>query len=305
MPSKLSEKPEAANINDDDVGYVVQNGTSLKFLFITLYNYIISKLDFVDDNFQIKNATDGTKVFNFDASQISTGTTRTLSVQNKNYVIADQSDVDGKLSASSDQRITTTYRGNTGALALCSGDEWSRLYQRTQIKFAFNTSGQYEHYIATRHYGGNPDYNAIDFYTCNGQTPATYPVRQVLGLTVNNGRIGVAKLAPTASIDTDDFTSLGESCPAFKIKKLTGTTAAAQGDNVAIASGIDPLKIISFTAQIQYSATGWIPVPYNNTNNLYEAVMSHSDGSFYIVNLPGSSSGILSKPLTITVFYEE
>lgn len=60
--------------------------------------------EFSDNLFRIQNVTDNTKEVAFDASGITTATTRTLTVQDKDYTIADQADV----------ALNTTHRSSDG-----------------------------------------------------------------------------------------------------------------------------------------------------------------------------------------------
>jgi hypothetical protein len=101
------------------------------------------------------------------------------------------------------------------------------------------------------------------------------------------------------------FTVLGTG-PAIKMKKLTGTTAAAEGGVTSIEHGLTVSKIISVSAQVTYNTgTGAFVQPGYNTAAEYQFYIDVGASSV-IIELSATSSGqLLSKPVTVFIIYEE
>ena len=70
-----------------------------------------------------------------------------------------------------------------------------------QILFGWNGTNQYQQAIRTRHNGGSPN-NAIDFYTWDSSLAANTDLPTRLGMTVNNGKVGIGDgmLHPTETL---------------------------------------------------------------------------------------------------------
>jgi hypothetical protein len=104
------------------------------------------------------------------------------------------------------------------------------------------------------------------------------------------------------------FTRLGESAPAIKMKKLTGTTASTEGGTTSVTHGLTASKIISFTGAIYVDATTVMPFGYKPGtagNQGFEVHCYVSNTGFSVINHATNSENILSKPFAITIFYEE
>jgi hypothetical protein len=99
------------------------------------------------------------------------------------------------------------------------------------------------------------------------------------------------------------FTALGAG-PAIKMKKLTGTTAAAEGADATVAHGLTGGKIISHTTLVSYAANSSVPPSYTWSPGVQYDILH--DATNFIVRLSATNSGnILSKSFTILVIYEE
>jgi hypothetical protein len=100
------------------------------------------------------------------------------------------------------------------------------------------------------------------------------------------------------------FSSLGGDAnhPGVKIKVLTGTTAATQGGAVFVAHGVNPSKIISISALVEYGTSSYVTQSHQFSAGYYFDI-STSSGTINIANSPTSSAAILSKPVKITVIY--
>lgn len=106
-------------------------------------------------------------------------------------------------------------------------------------------------------------------------------------------------------ITSGGYTKLGSTtAPAIKMKKITGTTASTEGGDVSIAHGLDGNKIISMTVKVaQDTGYGFYP-EYSYTAGFHFSFY-HNGSVIYVINHPTSSEQILSKPITIVIFYEE
>ncbi len=124
-----------------------------------------------------------------------------------------------------------------------------------------------------------------------------------------NGTQPILDLAGNGNAQIAGFTKLGgTAAPAIKMKKLTGTTAVAQGGNVSIVHGIaDPSKILSIQVLVRYNGSNtdaWVGNGYTGTGG-YEFSYQYDGGLIYILNTSGNSANILSKDIKIVVTYEE
>jgi hypothetical protein len=100
------------------------------------------------------------------------------------------------------------------------------------------------------------------------------------------------------------FTSLGSGNSGLKCKILTGTSAAAEGGAVNIAHGLTGDKIVGFTCKLTHVTNQAVPPHFVNAAG-YDYELYHSDTNFTVYNHATSSENILSKPLTIMVWYIE
>ena len=93
----------------------------------------------------------------------------------------------GSNSISTSGNITT----KTGTFT--NGDGAGFEIGNTQMTLYFQSGSEYPQWIVSRHNTSAPN-NAIDFFTSNGNAAAAYPANAVLGLTVNNGNVGIANV---------------------------------------------------------------------------------------------------------------
>lgn len=102
----------------------------------------------------------------------------------------------------------------------------------------------------------------------------------------------------------DGFTKLGSDSPEIKMKKLTGTTAAAQGSGVNIPHGVTDLKILSLRVMVNYSGNATVPDGFNKDTGFECNAYVDGIGNIRVENKAANSVNILSKPFTILVTYE-
>ncbi|MFN8347794.1 MAG: hypothetical protein U0X91_22505 [Spirosomataceae bacterium] len=150
----------------------------------------------------------------------------------------------------------------------------------------------------TRQFGIMPGYF--------GNVPdANWTTFNSLALRIS-GEISVfGKIATNNALDVNGFSKLGNDAPAIKVKKLTGTTGAAQGDIIPISHGLTSTKILSITVLVQFETNGqYVPHSYTNTNG-YQFDFYSDTTNIQVRNHPTNSSGILSKPIKVMITYEE
>ena len=74
---------------------------------------------------------------------------------------------------------------------------------KPQIKFGYNETETYNHFITTRHYGGLAPGNAIDFYVCDGTENNTTTSGVTHTMTLNQGNVGIGWTNPTYKLDVN------------------------------------------------------------------------------------------------------
>lgn len=120
----------------------------------------------------------------------------------------------------------------------------------------------------------------------------------------NTGNVGIGTTAPTTTLEVNGFTKMGTTAPAVKMIKLTGTTAAAQGSNVALSHGVTSSKILSVNILVEYVSGSSVPPSYTASAG-YEFDYYINGGNLVIINKTANSVNILSKPVRVLITYEE
>ncbi|MCO6057291.1 hypothetical protein NG726_11480 [Pseudomonas sp. MOB-449] len=105
------------------------------------------------------------------------------------------------------------------------------------------------------------------------------------------------------------YTQLGDTAPAIKQKKLTGTTAAAESGSTVIAHGLTGSKILSVHVHVAYSSVNTGMPPGMDAGKGVGAGYEYSwffDATNVTIKLhPTNSENILSKGIIILITYEE
>lgn len=118
-------------------------------------------------------------------------------------------------------------------------------------------------------------------------------------------RTGLAILTSNATgAVLNGYTKLGDTAPAIKQKKLTGTTPASENSTLTIAHGLTSTKIIGVQC-IVHSASGSGILPGFTKTAEFQYDVGY-DGTNVSIYLSATNSGsILSKAVTVLITYEE
>lgn len=162
-----------------------------------------------------------------------------------------------------------------GTTLFRNGDSQAGGNQVVQHIFGYNNSSQYPHFITTRHSSGTN--GSICFYTGDGTVDGVYPTNAIIGLSIENGKVGIGKVSPQYNLDivgTIHATlglSFGTVTPLAFLHLLGGDSQATY-TNPTIALG--------------YSTAGSYPhfihTRHTTTANSEAAIdiYTHSDGTF-------------------------
>ncbi len=132
-------------------------------------------------------------------------------------------------------------------------------------------------------------------------------------LIVGNGSTDLARtnamvVYKNGNTDHNGYTRLGEnanSAPLIKMKKLSGTSANAQGGLTTIPHGLNRAKILGVQILLTYAAgTADIPGSYLDVPG-YEYNWQVTGTDINVYNKAGNSINILSKAIRVLVTYEE
>lgn len=104
--------------------------------------------------------------------------------------------------------ITGTHDNNTfSSLSLRNGNNVSTFADEGQIRFGWNGSTDYAHFIHTRHNSGGVN-NAIDFYVNDGTQNNTISTGSIYSMSINDGNLGIGITNPTNKLDVDGNASI-------------------------------------------------------------------------------------------------
>ena len=166
---------------------------------------------------------------------------------------------------------------STGAITVQSGDDATGSTNRTQIRFGFNNSTTYPHFITTRHNSGSSTGNAIEFYTSDGTSAGVYPTNAVLNLTLEAGNAtfaGDVTITGTMNADAVDINGLAADAAPDGAADYILTYDASAGTNKKVllddlpggASALADLSDVSYVGSpapidgdvLTYNGSGWI-----------------------------------------------
>lgn len=100
------------------------------------------------------------------------------------------------------------------------------------------------------------------------------------------------------------FSVLGTGSPVLKLKRLSGTTNASEGGQTPIAHGLTSSKVLGAIVVVRSDAA--TSFPPNHTYNVGYQYDFHITSTYvYINNHATNSDSILSKPIIVTMLYEE
>jgi hypothetical protein len=96
-----------------------------------------------------------------------------------------------------------------------------------QIALGWNGTNQYQHFISTRHYGGQEAGNRIDFYTCNGTQQNTITSGTNLVMSLDGTNVGIGVTNPTENLEVYSGQVSSSILGKAHIGNVGHTTAAA------------------------------------------------------------------------------
>lgn len=194
----------------------------------------------------------------------------------------------------------------SGGQNLSNGDDQTGTGSKTQLRFGFNGTTQYAHWIRSRHNANASTGNWIDFYTSDGTQSGTFPTNAVLGLSIGNGAITVPQvIVGSSGITTAQSTvpivnttattvNFAGAATALNMGASTGTTTI--NNNLSMASG----KTIGTTGSITANASTAFIAGDNAISNVALQMPSESalrnltngaTNMYFDVSIGGSTHG--------------
>jgi len=149
---------------------------------------------------------------------------------------------------------------------------------------------------------GTPSNHPLDLYTNNsGRARITNDGNLIVADTSSDG---YGKFQVNGNASLRGYTRLGgAAAPAIKQKKITGTTAAAQGGTVDVAHGITETKIIAVTALVYDGINHFPPRFVFYAGREYDV---YTGGGLVVIALSAANSSyLLSKAFKVLITYEE
>lgn len=107
------------------------------------------------------------------------------------------------------------------------------------------------------------------------------------------------------NVQLDGYTKLGGSnAPAIRTKKVTGTTAAAEGNPTNIPHGLNGSKILGIHAKVEQGVDSGMTAGHATFPGFaYDAYWNATNVVVYI--RAGNSANILNRNITVLIIYEE
>ncbi len=108
------------------------------------------------------------------------------------------------------------------------------------------------------------------------------------------------------AMTVNGFTKIGSTAPAIKMKKLTGTTPAVEGNSVTIAHGLTGSKILAVDVLVGYSSNvnNGMPPGYIRATG-YEYYVYQTSSGIVVYLSATNSERVLSDTIRILITYEE
>ncbi len=117
--------------------------------------------------------------------------------------------------------------------------------------------------------------------------------------------IRVTEAAGVITVTNDGFTELGSGAPVIKMKKVTGTTGATEGDSTNVAHGFgDISKILGYHVLVSTASGNRVPPAFTSVaEHEYDAFVNATD---VVVKLTATNSGsLLSRLITALLTFEQ
>ncbi|MCB0754228.1 MAG: hypothetical protein H6603_05655 [Flavobacteriales bacterium] len=192
-------------------------------------------------------------------------------------------------------------------LGLQSGNDNNGFNNGAQIAFGYNGTGNYQHFIQTRHNSSNNN-NAIDFYVSDGTQNNSVTSGSIQNLSLVSGNVGIGTTSPAQKmhvIGTGRYSSLSGSGNRV-------VYANNNGDLITSSSTANPNSLVDGAGTLNYLAR-WTPdgntlgigTTYDNGTNV--GINTTSPGERLHVSgnlrLGGGTNGINSEDDNIRLHY--
>jgi len=145
----------------------------------------------------------------------------------------------------------------------------------------------------------------IEFQASGAPTANGTPGRMAFSTSDGTTLTEQVVIDQNGKVSITDYTVLGIGAPAIKMKKLTGTSPAAEGGTVSITHGLTASKILSVTATIQDSNWNDYRLPGDRYAADCEYNLSISATGITVALSATNSGYLLSRPVKIIVTYEQ
>ncbi len=206
--------------------------------------------------------------------------------------------------------INTWNSNNIGTWSFASGFNVMAAGQNS-VGFGYNTTASGWNSTALGYYTTARAFASIalgihndSVATSNPYVPvATNPILYI-GNGTSSSPSNAMVVYQNGNTDINGYTQLGETSPAIKMKKLTGTSAATQNAWVNIPHGLNSSKILGVS--IIMKVPGYVDLPPSYTFTAgYEYHYQVSSTNIVVINSNGNSDFILDKNFTIVITYEQ
>lgn len=206
----------------------------------------------------------------------------------------------------------------SSSLDLNNGDTYTGSNSTTQIRFGYNNSTNYAQWIATRHNGGSAANNAIDFYTDDGTSGPVFPTNAILGMSIENGKVGFAKESPSYAIDAAGAAKLLKTTTQlmlyydasnhadFTVGSTGNLTVAPSGGTYILTGAFESSGVaqIGSATPVAYSRIGSSSASHaSGANDLFVTGVAEVASGAYVGSLSATGAVVAGTTVSAKQFY--